>query len=254
LKNRKSLLIGCCTLFILLVFSPNACGRELVLLVEHFPPWTVVTPEGIGGINVEIVEEIASRLNIEVTCLECPWKRCLKMMQTGAGDAMTSLLRRPEREEYMAFIEPPYKNKSSKVFYLARGQAGLIGKYEDLYSLEVGVTLGAKYFEPFDSDTNIKKRPVKTDSQNIKKLALGRLDALIGTESNIDYLILEMGVQERFEKAPYRYDQNVEVYMGISRKSPFAAQVARFNTVMKELVGSGTVDAIIRSYFQRLRK
>ena len=254
MRNRRILFVWFCALLGVYLYIPFVQASNLTVLVEHFPPWSVVEPGRVSGINVEIVETIASRLDLTVDYVPCPWKRCLKMMENGSGDAMTSLLKRPEREVYMVYIEPPYKTRSTKAFYVANGKAKLIQKYADLYPLEIGTTSGAKYFEPFDNDPKINKAVVTTDLQNLRKLSLGRLDAFIGTESNIDYLIWKEGFQGTVEKAHFKYDGRVEVYMAISRKSPYAGQVTQFNQAMRQAVEEGTIDAIIRSYFKTLER
>ena len=35
------------------------------------------------GIDVEVVREMAARLGLEVTFVECPWERCLNLMEFG---------------------------------------------------------------------------------------------------------------------------------------------------------------------------
>jgi polar amino acid transport system substrate-binding protein len=245
----------CSFLFVgVLFFHGPSQGREIIVLVEDYPPWSIVKPKPIHGINIEIVKEISRRLDLKPRYILYPWRRCLKMMELGKGDIMTGLLKRPEREEYMLYVEPPYKTSSTKAFYVPKGQKNRILKYEDLFNLNIGTTIGSKYFEPFDSDSRIIKYPIATDLQNLLKVEKNRLDALIGTGTHIDYLIYSEGFYGEFEKTVFRYDRQINVHMAISKKSPYADELPLFNKTMEQLVTEGTIDKIIDTFFVELNK
>lgn len=249
----KYYICSCLFLGVLFFHGPSQ-GRDLIVLVEDFPPWVITKPKPIRGINIEIFKEIAHRLDFKPHYIVYPWKRCLKMMELGKGDIMASLLKRPEREAYMLYIEPPYKTRSTKVFYVSKGKKNLILKYEDLFNLNIGTTIGTKYFEPFDSDSRIIKHPVATDAQNLWKIKKHRLDALIGTGTNLDYLILSEGFYGEFEKTVFRYDRQINVHMAISKKSQYADQLPCFNRAMQQLVTEGTIEKIVDTFFRKMNK
>ncbi len=253
-RNVSSYLAGIIIFFILTFQHALSISNELIVPVEHFPPWIIVEQEEVTGINIELIKEVARRAGLTLTFKICPWKRCLKMMETGEGDLMTSLLKRPEREAYMYYVEPPYKTKSTKTFYVKKGNGETIRSYEDLYALQIGVVRGTKYFEPFDSDPKLNKDGVASDVQNLRKLENGRLDGLIGTESNIDYLIFKQGLQGKFDKTTFRWDRKLDVYMAISKKSPYARQLQAFNDIVSDLVAEGYVNQIIESFYKPAKK
>jgi polar amino acid transport system substrate-binding protein len=229
-------------------------GEEIIAAVEHYPPWIIIEPTSISGINIEILNEVAKRLNLQLTLKECPWKRCLHMMEYGEADIMSSLLKRAERKVYMVYIEPPYKTRSTKAFYLPKGKGHLIQKYEDLYHLKVGVTRGVKYFPPFDNDPKINKIEAVADINLLRMLAANRLSAIVSTESQADYLILYEGFQGKFEKAPFKYDKSVPVHLAISKKSRYVKQLPNFNKIMKQMVSEGKIDMTIKNFYDKLKK
>ncbi|MCP4368369.1 MAG: amino acid ABC transporter substrate-binding protein [Deltaproteobacteria bacterium] len=225
-------------------------GKELKFALNHWPPNKIQNP--IGGIDVYILKNIANRLNLKIRFIECPWKRCLTEVKFGRIDIASSLLKTPDREKYIAYTDPPYRTKSPKVFYLQKGKGHLIKKYEDLYKLEIGVMKGSKYFSPFDDDSKINKYEVIHENQLIKMLSRNRLDAFLITEIVGDYLIIKEGYKGQFEKAPFRDDSEVRVYFGISKKSPFANEISRFNKVIKEMVTSGEINKVIKRFYEDL--
>ena len=90
-------------------YLPKASyAQELIVAIDDFPPWNITTSEPISGINVDILTELSQRLDLQLSFIKCPWKRCLKMMRSGQVDIIPGLLKRAEREEYMEYINPPY--------------------------------------------------------------------------------------------------------------------------------------------------
>ncbi len=229
-------------------------GRNLVFASEHWPPWVIIDQKDesvvVGGIDVEILKEIAKRLNLNLKLYTCPWKRCLSWLEYGKIDVLTSVARTPAREGYMQYIDPPYLNKSIKVFYLKQGKGHLIKKYEDLHGISIGVTKGYKYFPRFNNDKRINKHSVVEIEQLLAMLEVGRFQAFIGNEIVVDYLIRENGYSGLFEKSVYKFDAPYEVYMAISKKSVYAKEIADFNKVMKDMVESGKIEQIIKKFLK----
>src|SRR5688572_20199621 len=64
---------------------------RLVVAMPHWPPLKIVDNGKFGGIEVLIFKEIAKRTGIDFVYLECPWVRCLKMMESGEADLITSI-------------------------------------------------------------------------------------------------------------------------------------------------------------------
>lgn len=145
-------------IFLFLVSLPSLSAKELHFVNEHWPPYIIMDGANKArGIDVEIITEIANRLGASLEITNCDWLYCLRMIKNGRADIISSALKNPEREQYMYYIEPPYIVKSTKLFYLRKGQAHKIQKYEDLYQLNIGVLKGSLYFSPFDNDSNIQK-------------------------------------------------------------------------------------------------
>lgn len=247
-------LMVCSFLFLKMVFcSYPTQANELVVAISHIPPWSIIEQESFHGVNVEILNEFADRFNLTIKYVVCPWKRCLKMMESGKVDIMGTLLKRPERERYMLYIEPPYKRTSTKVFYLKEGRGHLIKEYKDLYGLTIGVFRGAKYFSAFDNDSKLIKHEVTEPLQLLRMLEKGRLDAIIADQLPMDYrLLTHKAFKGMFEKAPYVHESRGAVYMAISKNSNYAKRLPDFNKAMKQLVNNGTVEKIITNLFQRI--
>ena len=109
---------------------------------------------------------------------------------------------------------------------------------------------GVRYFEPFDDDPKINKEAAGNDLSNLRKLQYGRLDAVISTESQADYLIATQSLQDEFDKAVYRYDYDLPVYFALSRRSAYAQYGAQFSEVISELADRGVFEDLIAEYMR----
>ncbi|WP_022663966.1 substrate-binding periplasmic protein [Desulfospira joergensenii] len=164
-----------------------------------------VAEEKNNGLSAEILQAIAKKLDTRLVFLYAPFARRLYMMKSGTIDLMTGLLKRPEREEYIYFIQPPYRLGSDTVFFVPGGKSALIQTYDDLYPLSIGTTLESKYFLRFDGDNTLNKEPVSNVSFNFKKLLLGRLDTVIYAEGPGIEKIHKMGMADKIEMAQFRF-------------------------------------------------
>ncbi len=184
IKNK--LLIS--TFVTITFFSPAFGGQaELVVGISQWAPWKINTPE-FGGIDVLILKQIEKRLNIKIRFFACPWKRCLESIKTGDVDMVTSFIKSKDREEYAHFIEPSYHDVR-KIFYKKKNSPVVISKYEDLYAYEIGVTEGGLFFPRFENDNSLRLAKVSHEIQLLRMLKSQRIDVIIESEYNLDYLI-----------------------------------------------------------------
>lgn len=239
-------------------------AEDIIIPMDPWPPWKLVDPRSWEvdpqGLDNRLIEALLTTYNetfdadLRPSYGGYPWKRCLDMMKKGDADLISGVLKSPERQDFLIFLEPPYKTKSAKVFYARKGEAQRIAQYRDLYGLTIGVQAGVRYFQPFDDDPEIRKEEAGDDLSNLKKLQYGRIDALISTETQADYLIAKLGLGEQIEKASFRYDYELPVYFALSRQSPLAPDHAQFSRAIGKLAEQGVFERIISEYFRKLTR
>jgi polar amino acid transport system substrate-binding protein len=234
-----------------IVFAQEA--KVIRLAFSEHPPWKLILENGeIGGIDTDFFRLIASKMNLKVEIVQIPFKRGLAMLKAGTVDCMTGVLKRSEREQYLYFLDPPYKTSSNKAFYLEKGKGHLVKKYEDLYNLRIGTGIGAKYFPRFDQDTKLKKEVAPKVILCLRQLERRRIDVWIHTETTGDYLILKNGYQDKVEKAPYVYKNSINVYIVLSKKSTFVDRIDEFESYIKMFVEDGTLKKIQDAFFSNI--
>ena len=239
------------TLLVLLVFIFSTAplhGEQLLYGVINYPPYIIIEDKYIIGIDVELMNAIATRLNTEIRFFQAPWKRLLKMMEYGEIDILSTVSRTAEREKYMQFVLPPYM-QGKKVFYILKGSGIKIDHYADLYGLTIGTERGFEHFAPFDNDLKIRKQYSKSAVNLFQMLASGRIDAFVGTEVVMDYLISKEAFKGKFEKASYTR-KGTPGYLSISGRSPYARQLPRFNKIMMDLKSTGAIEALFENFLK----
>ena len=224
--------------------------RPLVLAFDDLLPWKTYGNGEYGGAYTEIVRELARRTGRQLKISRCPLKRCLYMLEVGNADIIIGLRNTPERARYLHFLQTPYRDHSSdKVFYVQEGRSASIRSYADLAPLRIGTKLGAEYLERFDRDSSLKKDPVKNMEINFRKLALGRLDAVLIPEDQGEALLSKLHLEAQIDKADYRIPDASSRAIGISRKSPAAAHLDDFERAMRDMAKDGTLDALYKRYY-----
>lgn len=234
-------------LLIALLIPATSLAENAVLRVafNELPPWKGLDENGTAyGIDISFLQCVATRMGLEIEYKQYPFNRCLYLLEHGEADLMTGVLRRPNRETYLYFIDPPYKNYSDKVFYVRAGDEDTIREYRNLSHHIIGARLGGKYFPRFDRDNTLKKDLVKSFELSLKMLIAGRIDATIHTETTGDYEVRRLGLEEKVSKARYAYRKQQDVYLALSKKSPMAHRVDEFNTVVADLVREGVFERI----------
>lgn len=236
---------------ITLLASSKAAAEEYVIGTDPWPPFTISKNGELSGIDVDLIREIEKRLpNVTFRFKEIPWSRALHYMANGSIDAITGLAKREERERYILYTDPPYYSDCSSRFYMRAGFGKYIKQYEDLYQYEVGHVANSAYFALFDKDKALNKYSVTHEEQLLKMLKNRRLDVIIGTSCQVDYHIKLKGLSGRFEQAEYKPGNNVDLYLGLSRKSPITRIQPQLNQVIEQLKREGVIQKIADKYFR----
>ena len=237
-------------LVLLLSPSLSQSTQTVVVAFSEFPPYKMVVDGKTRGIDVDILREIGKQMDFTLDFKTGTLEDCLGMIKLGEADLMTSLLRRAEREPYILYVQPRYRARSDKVFYVLQKHQKSIRTYDDLKTLKIGVKVGTSYAQSFDSDTQLNKLAAQSIKINIAKLVAGQIDTFITTDTEGDYWINSLGLQDRITKATFKFQQLDPIYMGISKKSAFAPEAKRFGRILKNLVDKGVVQRIVDRYLK----
>ncbi|TNC80946.1 MAG: hypothetical protein C9356_11390 [Oleiphilus sp.] len=117
---------------------------------DNFPPYSFVYGErqAAAGIDVEILQEVARRLDIQFDIRLMPWKRLLLVTKRGDVFGSFALFKTPAREEYALFTHPVHY--STYRLFTMKSKDLRFDSIEDLYHKRIGIDAGFAISEAFD--------------------------------------------------------------------------------------------------------
>ncbi len=227
----------------------STAEATMTVAVSHWPPRKMTTKDGkVSGIDVDIMRELARRMQMRVIFYTCTWIRCQTMVRLGSADFITSASRTPDREPYFHFIEPSYAPNGGYAFYVRADSGVRIEKYDDLHKHIIGTTMGAKYME-VGADPKIYWVRTTGTRELLRKLKSKELDVIIDSAELMDYF-LKNNPDEKLAiaKSPYVYITPQRAYMALSRRSELVHLIPRFSTVLQQMLDEGKIEAILENY------
>ncbi|WAC43073.1 transporter substrate-binding domain-containing protein [Pseudomonas sp. SL4(2022)] len=238
----------CITVLLWLCLPVRAEQASLLVMTDVWPPFRMPAADGsLQGLDIDVLNQLSLRTGLHFNVQRAPWARGLAALENGKADLMTGLAKTPEREVYIHYLPQPYYACAPR-FYAAPAQARALQSYIQLAALTIGHVLESVYFEPFDSDTQLRKVAVNNEEQLLAMLARGRLQALIGTDCQVDYELRDPRWQGRIVKAGFRPDARTDLYIGFSRQRNLQAQYQQINQTLVQLQAEGWISKAALRY------
>jgi len=222
----------------------NAESKKYRFLTESYPPYEYVDPaDGVQkGMDIEIIELVCKKAGIKYEILFLPFARALEDMKYKKADCIFSLLKKPEREEYLYYSSIPLYVGTNRLFAI-KDYYGDIKTYNDLNGKKVGVVRGNSYGKKFDENAKIERDPSTDQKMLFNKLVAGRSDIVITTEEVGFYYIKRLKGKVR----PLTLVTSKEdYYIAFSNKELRDL----FNTAFVELENSGEIKKIRLKYIK----
>lgn len=235
-------------LYILLFFNAAFSDEKVLKIpIGDWPPFSLTKEKPYSGIDIDLWNEIEKRLDAKINIKKYPWSRSLSYMKLGKLDAISGIAKREKREEYLKYLPKPYYTCST-VFYVRKGDSHKIKTYDDLKNFTIGYVSNSAYFLKFDNDLNLSKKSVTREIQLIKMLKIKRLNAIIGTDCQVDYELSKLGYTNLIEKAQYKPGNKVDLYIAISKKSQYINYYDTLAKILDDIIKEGKIEEFSRKY------
>jgi polar amino acid transport system substrate-binding protein len=215
----------------------------VILASSDYAPYYGPNLPNNGGI-VEIVVEAYRLVGYDVKIRFLPFPRALQETQNGKYDGIIALWHRNEREQWFAFSSPLASNVVG--FYKRKNAVFRSLRREDLGRYRIGIVRGYAAPHGFDTATLSGMQAVTNDIQNLRKLALGRIDLAWIDKAQAAYLIETQapeltGLLEWMEP-PFEV---IPLFLGLSKQRPgYQKRLDDFNRGLAELSKTGRLDRI----------
>ncbi|OHU94678.1 ABC transporter substrate-binding protein [Pseudoalteromonas byunsanensis] len=230
--------------------SASAEHQMIHVAVDHAPPYSKVGSDGdSSGLILDITRAaVADKYHIRP--VPCPLSRCIRMLEQGDVDIVGGLIKTPQREANMVFVEPPYMALSSSfVFYAKKGSNMTVNRFEDLYDKRIAVMRGAAFFERFDKDSKLSKVEVTSEQVAFDLVLKDRVDLAIAVEDTAEVAmkVLKQPISQ-LEKMDYRFTNVIYGYMAISKDFAQSEAAQHLRDAIMEMAKSKQLDKIITPY------
>ena len=226
---------------------------SVLLYEDPYPPYTEgeIGHEAQGGLMVEIIREIFRRMDVPVRLKLAPWKRVLKLAETGRSDGVMLVMYCQEREHYLALTESMFDEREVMAFHkehlagftwngfagLARYRIGLVEQYAYSQILLDSIKEHGLHVE-YSSST----------LANLRKLLADRVDLVVDNELALRQSLADYPELEQNLALAEKPISSFPMYIALSLKSPAMALLPRINATIREMKEDGTMDAILQGY------
>jgi L-cystine transport system substrate-binding protein len=204
----------------------------------------------LTGYDVEVVKEIAKRVNLKFYFWESPWDGIFLGLESKKFDVIANeVAKTPEREQKYLFSDS-YLTSGAQI--IVRSDREGIKSLEDLKGLKVGTGVGSNYtkiLEDFNAK-NDQKIAIKYYDGNIttvlQDIVAGRLDATLNDRLTVGYNIKQLGLNVKPTGNPVALVASHFVF----RKDPKGeALKANFDQGLTELKKDGTLAKLSKQWF-----
>ncbi|BFM10753.1 hypothetical protein R50072_09060 [Simiduia litorea] len=228
---------------------PAQAQQEARLCMDNYPPFTYFIGDKPAGAMVDALEIIAEEMQFKLKYTpNTPFIRCMRMAEAGLVDFVVSLLRTPERLNYLAMF--PYSTPEPSRFIVQTQMLGNLKEEKDILPLRVGLIKGFLY-PKFFSGNDLHIESSSTPEAGIRKLRANQIDVLALNETVALHILQhEKNKHETPEKPialldffiSWEEDSNV---IGLSKKSKLITREEEIAGIIETMRIDGTFTKLI---------
>ncbi len=239
--SLTALLASCIT-------STALYGSEdpLKLVSNDYPPfYSNLLPD--YGVVSQLSHEALVRANHKLTHQFYPFSRAVLLTKSGYADGIIGIWYRQSREEWVAYSQPLLSVQV--VLYKRIDRDISFEQLSDLNQYTIGVGRGYANPAAFDK-AGLKTEEGSSDSENLKKLYLGRMDLILISQDVAEFLISQSTTDYRGEFEVIGDPLSVELFhFGISKnRADHNEIIAQFNQSLDEMKRDGSVLKILKQH------
>ena len=224
--------------------------NKLIVATSPYPPFIIYNEKdkSLSGIDIEIINEIYKRNNIDVEFQITTWNTSLKMVDEGLSDILPTISYNSERESFLNFTNS-YRNTSKYIFLTKKNSNVIINNFDDLYKYNVGVIKGYNYSQKINNDSKINKIEMANEDTMFDKLIKEQLDTiLINDFSGKYYIKMNQLGNLSMEQKLYFEEKDSDTRIGFSKKNNLGVHIEQFENGYIALEKDGTIDKILKKY------
>lgn len=249
------LLVTTCLLLLALTPRLYAESDTLSLLVVDSEPHSFKDASGHWrGLTVDQARALADAAGLRLVCMEVPWNRALKYLQTGQLDLIGQLSKSPERETFVHFLGESFVEQVVLVVRPDFSHPPL-QTLDDLTAPGMLWGIRNSVFYSRDFNTRLRQDPqfarhFESASKahiNLRKVRSNRLTGLFAYQLNYDYSIKTGTLFDGLIALQVPFFPPQPAYFGITRRMP-PEKMARVQKAFDKLQAQGVFADIVRRW------
>ena len=220
-------------------------GRIIVAMEGTWAPWTYHDEnDDLVGYDVEVAQNIAEKLGVEVEFIEGAWDGLLAGLDAGRYDIMVNGVGvTEERAEKYNFSTPYAYNKTAVI---VRGDYDEISSMEDLKGKKTANTISSTYAAQAEA-YGATVTGVDDLNQTIELLLSKRIDATLNAE--VVFNDYKKEHPEADVKIATYSDQVEEIAIPIRKGDDTVTLLDAVNNALDEMAKDGTLTELSEKYF-----
>ena len=245
---KRPFLFTALALFLICIASTSTFAEngEIPVAVDNsYPPY--MHGRIAQGLYPKLLKAIFNRMEMEAEVKGYPWKRALKMGESGEA-AIGGVYKNEKRLKIYDYSDPIYKEKLA--VYVKRSKDFVYNGLPDLAGKRVGINRGWSYGQDFDEAREKRLFVVDEASDNLanfKKLLKGRVDCVISDELSASQIIQREKMGDAVEKLSNSVAVN-DAYIVFSKKNDKKSILDKFNSALKKMKEDGSYQKIVDAF------
>lgn len=218
---------------------------EVVIAIDNANPPFMYQQDGQAkGLYPLLVQAVCTHAGIPLSIQAMPWKRAL-MKAENAEVGIAGIYKTAPRLAIFDYSQPLFEEKL--IVYVRQDKAFEFAQVRDLYGKRIGVIRGWSYGETLDEaikSGRIEASENSSDEANFKKLASGRLDAVIAIELAGQRIIQRLQLANmRALQPPLSINPT---YLVFAKQAGQQALLQRFDQSLQAMSADGSLAELVR--------
>ncbi|HSC83797.1 MAG TPA: transporter substrate-binding domain-containing protein [Pseudomonas sp.] len=229
----------------LLSFGALSARAETQIAIDNANPPFMYQQDGQArGLYPLMLQAIFTRMDEPLEITPMPWKRALLRGANGEL-GVAGIYQNAKRLPLLDFSAPLFEEKL--LVYVRKDQLFGFQQLADLHGKNIGVIRGWSYTDAFNQavrEGQIKVEESSADESNFRKLASGRLDAVIAIELAGQHIIKQPGLENIVA-----LDKPLSInptYLAFAKQMHQQALLQRFNRTLHDMQQDGSLQALVQ--------
>jgi len=237
-------------LFLTIISFPTLSNKatKLTCYSSIYAPYSFLKENQPAGIDIDIVQVIAKKIDITVTFKIIPWARLKQRILAGDINCAMAFLENSENAKGMVFMKLPVTIGEHALFIEERNK-DKFKQLNDLYGFTVAVNRGFKtplVFNQALKNNKIKKYDVGTDKQSLQMLSVSGVDAVL-TDKHVGLFNLQqMHIKNIIPLSNSL--ASTPVFIVLSKKLDERGLIEKFDQALLMMKQDGTYQRILDKY------